>query len=462
MQRRSALPVFLLVAACGTPAETTIAGEGNGGAAGTGGGGGSAGAAGGAGAGGEGGSTCGARVAPYTYERPYGDTAAWNVPACDWPTWSESDEYRDRFWYFSNPGFDPADPEAGRGLHGVDFGLSENPFNDFAPPVYDVASATTTRTVVLRANWGGTNLAPNETIPWNPAWRAMGGGDGVMILLDQETGQEWDLWGVVQTDPNGFYNDSECWLVPGYEKNQDLCVGSAYLVKRPDTNEPIDFRTYTGNFPSRGVKIQFYAGVVTPDEVAAGEIRHALMMAVANPQFGPACTDAELGTPAMGTTCGFSLAPAGGLEWLANCGACAPSPLAPDELRARAVPEGMRLALDLTDADIDSWLDERGYAEPLRSTARVFAVALRDYGWTITDTGGTATFAVSGSANPDTEAAWRALGIEGSGFDLLFGLVTRDRLRVLAPAENLCVKANGTTTPSPYGCKAAETKAASP
>ena len=413
----------------------------------------STGAGGEGGRGGGGGPACGARVEPYDYARPYGPDAPWNVPVCDLAAWSESATYGERFWRYAYPGGDPMNPDANRGKHGVDFGLASDPNQDFAPPVYDIADATTTRRVRLRGDYGITNLGPDETIPWNPAWRAMGGSDAVAILLDPATGREWDLWGIVQTDAFGIYNDSECWFAPGYNPATDLCVGSAFLVRRPDDATPIDYRTYTGNFPSRGVRIQFYSMVVTPEEVAAGEIRHALMMGAANTMFGPACTTAELDTPAAGTTCGYAVAPAGGLEWQGPCTSCPPSPLSDLERRSRSIPEGMRLALHVSDTEIDAWLDERGYAEPKRGTARAFAVALRDYGWFITDTAGTAAFAVSGSANPDTEAAWRALGIEGDGFDLLFGLFTKERVWVVEPATNACV--DGTS--SRYACPAAET-----
>jgi hypothetical protein len=192
--------------------------------------------------------------------------------------------------------------------------------------------------------------------------------------------------------------------------------------------------------------------VVTPEEVEAGEIRHALMMGVANTMAGPSCRPDEDGTASAGETCGFALAPAGGLEWEGRCRSCPSSPLSDLELRRRAVPEGMRLALDVDDAQIEAWLDLRGYAGVTRRTARIFAVALRDYGWFITDTAGSATFAVSGAANPTTRDAWRALGIDGDGHDLLFGLLTRERLWVAEPATNEC--AGG---PSHLACPAAVT-----
>ncbi len=53
-----------------------------------------------------------------------------------------------------------------------------------------------------------------------------------------------------------------------------------------------------------------------------------------------------------------------------------------------------RFALDITDAEIESWLDSRGYQNAKRRTAAIFARALRDYGWMITDTSGFATSVV--------------------------------------------------------------------
>jgi hypothetical protein len=149
--------------------------------------------------------------------------------------------------------------------------------------------------------------------------------------------------------------------------------------------------------------------------------------------------------PRVGTTCGISVAPAGIFERLYTNSS-------PAEL-ADMVPAGTRLVVDRTDAQIAAWLDARGYTGRLRETARVFAVALRDYGLIQTDTtGGPAVIQVAGARNPQIAAGWRALGIVGDGAHLLDGLITRDSLRVLSAATNHC---NGTLTH--LGCWADET-----
>jgi hypothetical protein len=69
----------------------------------------------------------------------------------------------------------------------------------------------------------------------------------------------------------------------------------------------------------------------------------------------------------------------------------------------------------------------------------VFAVALRDYGLIQTDTtGGPAIVQAAGGRNARTAKGWRDLGITGTGSDLLAGLFTPERLRVLEPATNQC------------------------
>jgi hypothetical protein len=395
-------------------------------------------------------SDCGARVTDYAYARAFADTAAWNTPICDLEPWVHSDAYVERFWFYSNNReADPTATDVDWGRHAINFGLGL-PVNDFAVPTYRIADATTTRSVRQRTGWpGGTNLQPADTVPWNPSWRASGGSDASLIILDPDTGREWDLWGVVQADSNGVYNDSQCWFDPdGYDASTHLCVGSAHLVESPD-GAVADYRTYGGNHPSRGVQIQHYAMVTEPEEVAAGEVRHALMMGASNTMFGPVCSADAVETDAGGSTCGFALSPAGGVEWAS--GPWTTSALSDTEQRERSIPEGIRYGLTLSDDDIETWLDDRGYTGRLRETARIFAVALTDYGWFITDTGGTAPFSVSGAANVQTAEKWRALGISDDGMDLLHGLITRDRIWAVEPATNDC--ADGTTTH--FGCPSA-------
>jgi hypothetical protein len=397
-------------------------------------------------------------------ERPFGPTAPWNVPVAGLALASRSDEWRDRFWYYSRANTDPAHPNRDPHLadHGVMFGLDADPSTDFSVAVYNARDATTMMKVRHRANWNGAwNFGPDQTIPWNPGWHASSGSDGLILILDPDHGVVEGLWGVVQKDANGNFNDSECWSHKldgtGYDRSTDLCAGGA-LVSSNSTGQPVDYRTYTGNEPvARGSGIPALAMVTFPEEVAQGAIRHALMMPVYNTMGGPTC-GADVTSesdPRFGTTCGRAVAPAGSLENptkdATSCGPDADNGITQDQRRKQAVPEGTRYALRLTDADIDTWLDSRHYTGELRRTARIFAVALRDYGWFITDTTCyAAEFQVAGGANPATATAWRHLGIAGDGRSLLYGLMTRQRIVTIEPATNHC--ANGTT--SQFNCQA--------
>ena len=396
------------------------------------------------------------------YDRPYAPTAPWNVRVCNLAEDARSDDWRDRFWYYSqyNPQMASANPQAApnRGAHGVMFGFDEDPVNDFSVAVYSAADATTTIRVFQRDGWHGLfNRDPGGAIPWKPAWRASTGADALMVILDPTTGHQWSLWGVAQSYYGLPINDSQCWYwaaafwLPGggYRSGLDLCVGGADKVMTADRSARSNYRTYGGNNPvTRGVGIDEYAMLTMPEEVAAGQIRHALMMPVYNTMTGPTkCTSAQMATEAFGSTCGYAVSPAGNFERSGistqGCGEPTAESMDPAAYRRTTIPEGTRYALDMTESEIETWLDSRGYTGALRSTARTFARALVNYGWFITDTSCfAADFQVAGAANPQTAAAWRALGITGDGRDLLYGLITRERVWTVAPPVNHCT--NGT------------------
>jgi hypothetical protein len=357
---------------------------------------------------------------------PLSEFAAWETPASQVPTSSRTADWARRIWEYADA-FD-------KNLS-IEFGLDE-PSNDYSIPVYRRADATTSARVFARP-WNGTwDIEEGARIPWNPDWRPSDGNDAFLVVVDEDTGQEWDLWAVSSPDFDVPYmKQSECRLDPRFDPDTDLCAAAVMIVRRPD-GRPADVRTYRGNYPpASGGGLQNTAGLTTPEEVASGAIRHAMKFAVspALSMTGPACPP-EVTTPddpRVGTSCGLAVAPAGQHERVGTDSSGA-------DLR-RMVPHGTRFVLDLSDAEITAWLDGRGYRGRLRETARVFAVALRDYGLIQTDsTGGPAIIQVAGGRNPEIAAGWRALGITDDGSTLLDGLMTRDNIRVLAPAKNRC------------------------
>jgi hypothetical protein len=291
------------------------------------------------------------------------------------------------------------------------------------------------------ALWPGIfNLSSTTKMPWNPVdWVPSRGKDGYMVVRDRNTGHEWGFWNVSwwnhQTDVN---NNLQCDpilggaapnlpppLGVGYDPHTMLCAASAFQVRDPQ-GRPIDTRTWKGNFPgASGGGWPIGELVVTPDQVASGAIRHALHFYSANTMDGPECPPDRRGE--IGVTCGGAVAPAGQLEKHQYDG----------QPHTQQVPEGTRFSLELTDAQIDAWLNSRGYTGKLRSTARTVAVALRDYGWFLGDSSPTSAFWVFDSS-PSARTQWRELGVPGDGKDLLRGLVKPSNIRSWAPPTMTC------------------------
>lgn len=300
------------------------------------------------------------------YVRPYGPKAPWNVPVAGLPRHPESERYARPLWDHataSRPG---------------NFNLN---FTEYTYPVYYTRDAAGEYPVKVSTKWGNLD---GKRVPWNPKWQPAPGTDAQVILLDPETGQEWNFWQVEFRD--GV-----------------VCASNANLV-------PGDYRTKEDGFPSsRGVGIQYLAMLVRPEEVRQGAIRHALSMPIRN-------TSGE-----------FFVPPATKLEH-------------PDS--PPGIPEGMRFALDVTDQDIERWSKDlpAGIPDGMRRYARVLARALRDYGWFITDTSGAAHLQHEAWVSAGEE--WQQLGlapieIGGKEYprDLPDGLMTRERIYVLAPSD---------------------------
>ena len=195
-------------------------------------------------------------------------------------------------------------------------------FEDYSYPVYSAAEATTTCVFETRnRDWGNLH---RQRIPWNPEWRPVRGSDGQIIVLDANTGREWNLWQV------------------NYVKDK-LRIGNGNLVDG-------DYRIKEDGLPSsRGCGIQYLSMLTRPEETMQGEIRHALSMPAKNPNskfFVPPATKTD------GDKFGI-----------------------PD-----GVPEGMRLALRMTDDEIEEWIRglPAGLDEAPRRSALIIAVALRD------------------------------------------------------------------------------------
>ncbi len=364
----------------------------------------------------------------FDLRRPFAPEVAWNRPVSELGRSTEYAEYAERFWKYSNYGAwnDPTQRD--------DIYIQ---FRDYSTPIYDARTATGTK----RAYFADFGYPPEPgysiEIPWNESWREANGSDAMILMANPDTGEHWVVWAYQRNNPStclGLAN-----LASGFTPFSDICVGGASKLVNED-GTVADYRTWNSTQNGRGMGIPKLALVTTPYEVRAGVIEHALEMTVFNTMFGPPCDAAQMATDAAGSTCGFYVPPATRIEWFdkapTDCGANN-QPSTP-AYRQKTVPEGMRFALDVSDEDIEAWLTERGYAEPLRSTARVFAVALRDYGWVIAETGCYGTsIEVDGMVNPDAKAIWESLGVVDTpeAGSMLRGLFTQDRIYVVNPSQ---------------------------
>ncbi|BBA32209.1 uncharacterized protein sS8_0241 [Methylocaldum marinum] len=250
-------------------------------------------------------------------------------------------------------------------------------FSGYTYPVYMADTAQGYYPVRAPA-WSKLN---GTKIPWNPNWKPASGSDSQMIILDPKNGREWDLW---QASFDGAV----------------VHVSNGNLI--PDSY----FTKEDGFKPSRGSGIPYLAMLVRPEEIAQGRIEHALSM----PSRNTAKTFVPPATKSDGQT------------------------------TENGIPMGTRFALKVTDAEIEQWVDSLPKQLPAqtRRIARIIAVALRDYGWFITDSAGGAHFQFEDYATARNK--WNALGLgeQSIGWknyptDLLDGLIAQERIYAIAP-----------------------------
>jgi len=399
-------------------------------------------------------SKCGSRVQNYSYKVPFGN-AVWNQPVCNLPVDSQSTDYASRFWNYRNGNDLSTEGLAARNKTVTDFGFEDVRAN-FSRPVFYAKDANKTiqiQTSVYYSNLDGitkeSNL-PATAIPWNDAWTTGQAGDNEAVILNDQTGEIIFLSGVKK--------DLEAYTQCGPFFRERLCTYTVKVSRNAKGNK-IDYRTYEGSTGDRGSGISWYATLTTPEEVAAGEIRHAIGMAIANTAFGPECTAQQLNTAAEGITCGTAVAPASKFEWATKTkhstrlGGVAPA-LDAIYVQKALIPEGSRFRLNVDDAYIENWINSRAdlKADSKKAgTARIFARAMRDYGIIIVDTSGVSTVQVSSVLNPTTKTAWANVGInDQSDNNLLNGLISQNNVQLIAPPTNNCNNGTKSTFYCPY------------
>lgn len=265
--------------------------------------------------------------------------------------------------------------------------------NDYDHPVYFNSPSDPSYTIRCR-RWSSSCEVDGLSVRIPGRARAAQGSDGHLSVVDQASGWEYDLW-----------------------ESEDLPRGGGTLYVGHGGRTMIDGDGLGSN--ATAAHFGSLAGIIRPEELAAGEIRHALFLVVE-------CTNASAVYPA-GSGTGRSCSEIG----KSNSGAPA---------------MGQQLYLDLSAAQIAALAAPAWQKTVLR--------AMADYGLFVGDTGGGSLKTLSGASYTSFgyDDPWVELGRGLDGveswhsssdnkrkflFDLSETVNWRSKLRVVAP----CVSA---------------------
>lgn len=281
----------------------------------------------------------------------------------------------------------------------------------FHVPVYRAKDATT-RAVLTQFAWAAAQqtmgIAASGNVlfgtyqpgmvPWNPAWAWPATSqptDRTIVIVDDATGQVWELWKVGNDDGTLHGYDAGLhvpnWFAANYADSHGLpwiTVADARTWKSiwTRTDDP-------KHIGIRGCGLDKPAGIVRAAEVADGMIRHAINMTISNTRIGSVfrrpATRSELTTLALGQ--------AGGVV----------TTVRPD---AETLPSGTRLVLVLDSATQADLYARCGLADPTKRTVDVLLNAMRTHGCVSTETGGYGV-AIEADWSSATSAQWAALGV---------------------------------------------------
>ncbi len=320
--------------------------------------------------------------------RPYSDASPFNRALPSSPAIAPDSAAAVNRWlgYWNAPGAGGYSPR-------FSVGTADTP-EDWEHPLYYSQPTDPVYTVHCAENWGTCEIEGMEVrIP--SAARAAGGDDGHMAVIDQASGWEYDFWQV---------------------RDKPSAGGTITISWGGRT------RTDGDGLDSNGTAAYFggVAGIIRPAELAAGEINHALFMAVK-------CTNGKSVAPA-GAGAGRSCSELG----LSNAG---------------APPMGAHFFLDMSASEI--------VASGAPAWKQTIMRAMARYGMFVGDTGGGfikiesgSSFTSFGQADPWVQIAkdaglpaWRnpATGKAQYRFDLTQGVDWANRLKMAAP----CVSQGG-------------------
>lgn len=296
-----------------------------------------------------------------SFARPYTAGSIWNTPIEQSPAIdARSDELLDSIRDGPTGGAITSDP------------------TQYTYPVYDVNAQTPRRDIpcsvfkcTVVTETGVTRVAVLEGVPMPAIARPSAGSDASMIIVDTDTGTEYDLW-KVQVGAGG---------------STSVANGSIYNVRWDGTPD---------EYGSRGAGVPYLAGLVRYQEIAMDRLEHAIAFAYPN---------------VAKDRCVWPASKTDGKSKLAS-----------------ALPEGARLQLDpsLTNDDFE--------AMGLSRAGRIVARALQRYGMILIDVSGRAKIMIEDlTANPYRAGSWSDPATELT--DTAIAAIPLESFRVLALPE---------------------------
>lgn len=251
---------------------------------------------------------------------------------------------------------------------------------DYSVPIYQInidAANKITTTYGFNGYWArfyplafsqalgaAGNIAPGTRVPYSSNFIKAPGNDGVFILENRRDGRVFSFWMAHGAVINAITATN---ILAGLFSNSMKHIAGAASVSKPFTA--------TKHVSQRGMGIEKRALVITGEELLTGEIRHAAELTVTNTWY---C----LGSVKNAVK---------GVDWLPPATRCefnSTSYPGAERDRTKLVPEGLRIAFQVTPEEREVWLTSKGFTGAFKNFARIIINCWCDYGLVVAETGG--------------------------------------------------------------------------
>jgi hypothetical protein len=244
---------------------------------------------------------------------------------------------------------------------------------NYGIPIYDMKDANTKIKVFQLTAYmsmytiSNTGVKPGAEIPYNMKWKAGAGNDRLMIIINYDTGEVWEIGGLTFNQPYNIFDSPWGWLgywamgtngKAGFQYDNPNHVG-VYGVnnyKNLWTGTNINPQPGEALIVGRGCGLPKASLTVRADRIAKAiqngdkTLGHALPMSISITQHGDDVTGkGSFLFP------GTRLEHGNGTKWQTRCGAGVPIPL-----NNASVPQSMMIALE-PDFDVEAEVAKKGF-----------------------------------------------------------------------------------------------------